>query len=152
MATKVKKEKVEKKAEIKEKKEPYFYAVGRRKSATAQAKLFAQDKAGDEDILINGKKLIDYFPTKIYQDIILAPFQTTGTSGKFMAKIDVRGGGPRGQVEAVRLSVARAIVKYDEALKTSLRAAGYLTRDSRKVERKKAGLKKARRAPQWQKR
>jgi small subunit ribosomal protein S9 len=148
----IKKDKEKKQAVIKDKKEPYFYAVGRRKSATAQAKLFSREKVGDEDLTINGKKMVEYFPTQTFQEIFLAPMRTAGVLGKFMAKVDVRGGGSRGQVEAVRLAVARAIVKFDEGLKTSLRAAGYLTRDSRKVERKKAGLKKARRAPQWQKR
>jgi small subunit ribosomal protein S9 len=148
MSIKVKKEK----EEIKAKKVPYFYAVGRRKSATAQIKMIIKEKTSDDDLMINGKTLAVYFPTITFQNIFMAPLRTAGILGKAAVKMDIRGGGSRGQVEAARLAIARAIVKFDETIKTTLRAEGFLTRDSRKVERKKAGLKKARRAPQWQKR
>jgi small subunit ribosomal protein S9 len=130
----------------------YFYAVGRRKASTAQAKIFLVEKADDGDIVINGKKYTEYFPTITFQNILIAPLKLSGIFGKAEVKMKIIGGGVRGQVEAARLAIARALVKSDETLKASLRPAGFLTRDSRKVERKKAGLKKARRAPQWQKR
>jgi len=130
----------------------YFYAVGRRKTASAQVRLFANDKATDDEIVINGKKLKDYFPVISMQNNLLAPLKTVGMYGKFSMSVIVRGGGMTGQVEGIRLGIARALVKYDESLKKTLKDIGLLTRDSREVERKKPGLKKARKAPQWAKR
>ena len=132
--------------------EKYFYAVGRRKAATAQIRLFENDKATDNDLIINGKKFKDYFPTTSLQNNFLAPLKAVGMQGKVRMTVIVRGGGTTGQVEAVRLGIARALVEYDEKLKKTLKDIGLLTRDSRKVERKKPGLKKARKAPQWAKR
>ena len=130
----------------------YFYAVGRRKSAVAQVRLFENDKATDDDLIVNNKKFKQYFPIAPLQNNFLAPLKAVGMQGKVSMTVIVRGGGFNGQVEAVRLGVARALVVYDEKLKKTLKDLGFLTRDSRKVERKKAGLKKARKSPQWAKR
>lgn len=135
-----------------EKLEKYFYAVGRRKTSVAQVRLFENEKATEADLLINGKKMKEYFPVASMQSNLLSPLRTVGMLGKFRMTVLVRGGGVTGQVEAVRLGIARALVKYDEKLKKSLKDVGLMTRDSREVERKKPGLKKARRAPQWAKR
>jgi small subunit ribosomal protein S9 len=155
-----KKAKIEaKKVEIKEekqveapKKEKYFYAVGRRKASTAQAKLYPSEKAGENDLIVNRKKMKEYFPMLMMQNTFMAPLKSTGMINKFKVAVQVRGGGVRGQAEAARLAISRALVVFDENLKKSLRDLGFMTRDSRVVERKKAGLKKARRAPQWAKR
>lgn len=152
----VKAEKVEKtvKAAPKAKKsdERYFYAVGRRKASVAQVRLYADDKATDNDLLVNGKKYKEYFPMISSQNSLLAPLKAVGMQGKFRMTVLVRGGGTTGQVEAVRLGVARALVVADETLKKTLKDLGLMTRDAREVERKKAGLKKARKSPQWAKR
>ncbi len=127
----------------------YLYAVGRRKTSIAQVRLFT-DKGGD--LLVNEKPYREYFPTLNLQKNLALPLKLTKTLNKFNIRVLVKGGGVRGQAEAVRLGIARTLVLYDKNLKKSLRDAGLLTRDSRKKERKKPGLKKARRAPQWQKR
>lgn len=140
---------------VKEKKAfsgKYFYAVGRRKSSVAQVRIYPDEKAGDNDCVINNKKIKEYFPGVSLQNILFAPLRAVGTHGKFKLSILVRGGGFRGQVEASQLGIARALVKSDESLRKTLKDLKFLTRDSRKVERKKPGLKKARRAPQWAKR
>jgi small subunit ribosomal protein S9 len=143
-------------AEIKEEKkkapDKYFYAVGRRKTSVAEVRLYPQEKAGENDLLVNKKKFKDYFPILTLQNIILSPFKATGATNKFKSLISVRGGGFHGQAEAVRLGISRALVSHDQSLKKVLKDSGYLTRDSRIVERKKPGLKKARKAPQWAKR
>ncbi|MFC1644699.1 30S ribosomal protein S9 [Patescibacteria group bacterium] len=132
--------------------EKYFYAVGRRKSSTAQVRIYETEKAGDSDLIVNGKKLREYFPLAAMQSNFLAPLRETGMHGKFKVSVLVKGGGITGQVEASRLGIARALVKFDENLKPILKSNGFMTRDAREVERKKPGLKKARRAPQWAKR
>ncbi len=155
--------KVEAKAQVKEVKEvkakvekkisaKYFYGVGRRKTSVAQVRLFENDKATDADLIINKKEMTIYFPTLAQQNIMTAPLKMVGMHGKFTMTVLVKGGGMTGQVEAVQLGIARALVVFDEALKKTLRDNGFLTRDARKVERKKPGLKKARKAPQWAKR
>jgi|WetSurMetagenome_2_1015567.scaffolds.fasta_scaffold1118560_1 small subunit ribosomal protein S9 len=133
-------------------KEKYFYAVGRRKASNAQVKLYPSEKAGENDLIVNKKKLREYFPSTTVQNIFLAPLKATATTNKFKINVSVRGGGFKGQAEAIRLAISRSLVKFNEEYKKSLRDLGYLTRDSRVVERKKPGLKKARRAPQWAKR
>ncbi len=143
----VKIEKVAKKSN-----DPYFYAVGRRKTSVAQVRLYADEKATDNDLIINGKKLKDYFPTINLQNNFLSPLKAVGMQGKFRMTVLVRGGGVTGQVEAVRLGIARALVVFNGELKKTLKDLGMMTRDAREVERKKAGLKKARKAPQWAKR
>jgi len=161
VAKKVKKEKIapvvapevaEVKVEKKSADEVYFYGVGRRKASVAQVRLYAYDKATDSDFIINKKKLKDYFPGANLQNTFLSPLKAVGLYGKMRVTVLVRGGGVTGQIEAVRLGISRALVKYDETLKKSLKDLGYMTRDAREVERKKPGLKKARKAPQWAKR
>jgi small subunit ribosomal protein S9 len=132
--------------------EKYFYAVGRRKTSVAQVRLFENDNATDDDLVVNGKKFKEYFPSVSAQNNFLSPLKTVGMQGKVSMTIIVNGGGVTGQVDAARLGVARALVKFDETLKKTLKDIGLMTRDSRKVERKKPGLKKARKAPQWSKR
>lgn len=146
-------EKVEKVAKVaKKEKEVYFYAVGRRKTSVAQVRLFENEKATDNDLIINDKKLKEYFPTISLQNSLLSPLKAVGMHNKFRMTVLVRGGGVTGQVEAIRLGIARALVKYSAELKKTLKDLGLMTRDAREVERKKAGLKKARKAPQWAKR
>jgi small subunit ribosomal protein S9 len=130
----------------------YFYAVGRRKTSVAQVRLYEDEKATDNDLVINGKKLKDYFPTISQQNNMLAPLKAVGLYGKFSATVLVRGGGVTGQVEATRLGISRALVVFNAELKKTLKDLGFMTRDAREVERKKAGLKGARKAPQWAKR
>lgn len=130
----------------------YFYAVGRRKTSVAQVRLFEDDKATENDLVINDKKMKEYFPTISLQNNLMTPFKAVGLTNKFSMTVLVRGGGVTGQVEAVRLGIARALVKYNVELKKTLKTFGLMTRDAREVERKKAGLKKARKAPQWAKR
>ncbi len=134
------------------KKEKYFFAVGRRKTSVAQIKLYPSDKAGENDLIVNKKKMKEYFPILTLQNIFLSPLKATGNINKFKAAVAARGGGFRGQAEAARLGIARALVKYNPEYKKPLRNLGFLTRDARVVERKKPGLKKARKAPQWAKR
>ena len=129
--------------------EKYFYAVGRRKASIAQVRVYNSSKE-DNEIEVNKKEFKKYFPTLTLQSVILAPLRLT--TSKFRITVLVKGGGFNGQVEAVRLGISRALTIFDESLKKSLKDNGFLTRDSRIVERKKPGLKKARRAPQWQKR
>ncbi len=132
----------------------YLYAVGRRKTAVAQVRLYpvAADQEEPIEHVVNKKTVAEYFPTAALQTAFHASLEKTGLATSFRVSVVVRGGGVNAQAEAVRLGVARALVKHDELLRPALRAAGFLTRDSRAVERKKPGLKKARRAPQWAKR
>ena len=144
-------------AEKKEaKSSKYFQGVGRRKSAVAQVRLFAvkekKTAQDQEDILVNGKHFSDFFGLGELREIVSSPFKSVGGTSAFKATVVVKGGGIRGQAESVRLGIARALVVFDESFKKPLRDLGYLTRDARIVERKKPGLKKARRAPQWAKR
>lgn len=130
----------------------YFYAVGRRKTSVAQVRIFPSASIGEEDLIVNNRDMKEYFSGAIMQATFVSPFKETGMLDKFKVSVIVRGGGISSQVEAVRLGIARALIKFDETLRPVLKANGFLTRDSRKVERKKPGLKKARRAPQWAKR
>jgi small subunit ribosomal protein S9 len=133
--------------------EKYFRGIGRRKLSIAGAKLFVSSlKAANQEILINKKNYKEYFPLAELQDIVAAPLKAVSVSQIGKITIAVRGGGMRGQAEASRLGIARALVLIDESFKKTLRDLGYLTRDARVVERKKPGLKKARRAPQFSKR
>lgn len=147
----VKKESEKKAVKKDVKEEHYFYAVGRRKTAVAKIKLFTS-KNKQNIIITNGKKAEDYFPIKRLVDIVYMPFALTGEDAHFRVEIKLTGGGTSAQAEASRLGIARALIIFDETLKKLLKDEGFLTRDSRKVERKKAGLKKARKAPQWSKR
>lgn len=130
----------------------YFYAVGRRKSSVAQVRLYSDLKYVGDPFTVNGKKAAEYFSVENIFRELLKPLELTGLEKKVGISVLVRGGGVRGQAEAVRLGIARALTLYDESLRQVLKSAKYLKRDPRVVERKKAGLKKARRAPQWAKR
>lgn len=131
--------------ETKIKKNQYFPGLGRRKTAVARVRLFPMDK--ERVTVVINDKLIEK-----KDDLYLEPLVLTGLLEKYSIKAVVSGGGTESQREAIRLGVARALLKIDESLKPTLRKAGLLTRDPRAVERKKPGLKKARRAPQWAKR
>jgi small subunit ribosomal protein S9 len=127
----------------------YFQSVGRRKTATAIVRIFPEKS---DEILINKKNFKEYFPTTFQQKMILSPLELTQNLGNFKIVALVRGGSKNSQAEAVRLGISRALVLFNPNLRTILKSAGFLKRDPRKKERKKFGLKKARRAPQWQKR
>lgn len=127
----------------------YLYAVGRRKNATARVRFH---KKGEGEIIVNEKKYTEYFPTAILQKIVTEPLNKANYKLTGNITIKVQGGGKKGQAESVRHGIARVLLKIDESFKNSLKKAGLLTRDARKKERKKPGLKKARRAPQWSKR
>ena len=128
---------------------PYFYGTGRRKKSVARVRLYP----GSGEITINGRSIDDYFGLETLKLIVNQPFGVTDTVGKFDIVCTVRGGGLSGQAGAIRHGLARALVVADEAAyKKALKAAGFLTRDPRMKERKKYGLKAARRAPQFSKR
>lgn len=143
---------VTKTKEIKEakevKKEKYFEAVGRRKTSIARVRLYT--KKGD--IIINDKDYSKYFPILRLQKAVISPIEELSVADKVGVTVKVQGGGINSQSGAVRLGIARALVLYNPNFRKPLRKVGYLTRDARAVERKKYGLKKARRAPQWKKR
>lgn len=127
----------------------YIFAVGRRKRAVAR--VFLHHEGGGE-IVVNKKPLAAYFPIEAWRARIMAPLLQTRYKTSVNINVSVSGGGLHGQAVAVQLGIARALLKLDETLRTVFRARGYLTRDPREKERKKPGLKRARRAPQWQKR
>ena len=147
----VKKEEQEEivKKETAEKAE-YFYGLGKRKTSIAQVRIYPAGKS--KEIMVNDKKLADYFQVGRLINLVKEPFLSAGEGQDFHAVVKVAGGGVSSQAEAVRLGVSRALIKFDEALRKTLKAKGFLTRDARIVERKKAGLRKARRSPQWAKR
>ena len=122
--------------------------VGRRK--TSKARIFLVKGSGS--ITVNKKKLEDYFGREVAQMVVKQPLETVQMSEGVDIKATVSGGGSFGQAGAIRLGIARALVKYDENFKSLLKKEGFLTRDSRKVERKKVGLRKARKRPQYSKR
>jgi small subunit ribosomal protein S9 len=130
-------------AEKKATQNQYHYGVGRRKTAVAQVRLYTQ---GSGKISVNDK------PVTAENQSYLAPLQLAGMLGNTDLTVKVHGGGFSGQEEAIRHGISRALVAMDEGYKTSLRKAGYLTRDPREKERQKPGLKGARRSPQWSKR
>lgn len=125
------------------------YATGRRKEASARVWIMPK---GRGQIQVNGRSLDDYFCRDSLKMMINQPFEAVESSGRFDVFCTIRGGGTTGQAQAIRHGVARALVEFDETLKSKLRTAGLLTRDSRKVERKKYGLKKARKSFQFSKR
>jgi small subunit ribosomal protein S9 len=129
-------------------KQSYFSGTGRRKTATAQVKLMP----GNGAIIIDGKPLEERFPSMEHQRVINLPFITTESVGKYNAVIKVDGGGVTGQSGAICHGISRALVQADERFKPILRQNGLLTRDARAKERKKPGLKRARKAPQYTKR
>ena len=126
----------------------YFYGLGRRKCAIAQVRLYP----GEGGIVVNGKASREYFGREALDIMVQQPLQATDTGARFNVVAKVIGGGPAGQAGAVRLGIARALVVAEETNKPLLRANGLLTRDPRVKERKKPGLKRARKAPQYTKR
>ena len=125
-----------------------YYSTGRRKSSTARVYL----SAGKGDISVNNRPLDTYFGRETARMVVRQPLQVADMSDKFDIKVFVKGGGNTGQAGAIRHGITRALMKYDEALRSPLRRAGYVTRDAREVERKKVGLHKARKRPQYSKR
>ena len=124
-------------------------AVGRRKQAIARVRI----APGAGGITVNGREFADYFPNKLHQQLITDPFTVLELSGSYDVIARITGGGPSGQAGALRLAIARALNEIDrENNRATLKKAGFLTRDARVIERKKAGLKKARKAPQFSKR
>ncbi|TJY56675.1 30S ribosomal protein S9 [Sinimarinibacterium sp. CAU 1509] len=126
----------------------YKYGTGRRKTATARVFL----KPGKGDITINNKTVEDYFGRETSRMLVRQPLEISESLDRFDLKITVAGGGPNGQAGAIRHGITRALIDYDENLRKPLRDAGLVTRDAREVERKKIGLHKARRGPQYSKR
>lgn len=125
-----------------------YYGTGRRKTSTARVLL----RPGKGDIRINDRTLDEYFGRETTRMIVRQPLVAVEMENKFDAAINVAGGGPSGQAGAIRHGITRALLAYDEALRKPLRKAGYVTRDARAVERKKYGLHKARKRPQYSKR
>lgn len=125
-----------------------YYGTGRRKSSSARVFL----RAGSGNITVNGKALGDFFGRETASMVVRQPLNAVDMAEKFDINITVEGGGITGQSGAIRLGIARALLQYDETLRSALKTAGFLTRDARKVERKKVGLHKARRATQFSKR
>ncbi len=127
----------------------YHYGVGRRKSAVARVRLYP----GNGTITVNGKPAIEYFGGRaVYQADLVLPMQVTGTSERFDVRAKVVGGGVSGQVGAIRHGIARALTRADDEFRPTLKSGKLLTRDPRAKERKKVGLKRARKAPQYTKR
>ena len=127
---------------------PYFYGTGRRKSSIARVRLYP----GSGKITINGRDIDEYFGLETLKLVINQPFGVTNTVGKYDIVANVKGGGISGQAGAIRHGIARALIVAERELRPALKKEGYLTRDPRMKERKKYGLKKARRAPQFSKR
>ncbi len=125
-----------------------YYATGRRKTSSARVYL----STGAGDIVVNGKPLDVFFGRKTAQMIVRQPLELVDMISNIDLKVTVRGGGISGQAGAIRHGITRALISYDETLRSSLRKAGFVTRDAREVERKKVGLRKARRATQFSKR
>ncbi|MDQ3895258.1 MAG: 30S ribosomal protein S9 [Actinomycetota bacterium] len=125
-----------------------YQGTGKRKTSVARVIL----RPGDGATWVNGRTIEEYFPRVAHRTLALAPFKVAGVEGTFDLRVRVEGGGPSGQAGAVRHGVARALVEADPELRLPLKRAGFLTRDARIVERKKAGLHKARKAPQFSKR
>lgn len=127
----------------------YIEAVGRRKTSTARVRLTPATK---ETVIVNGKNLAAYFKTKELVNIVGEPMSKAKIDAKFEIEARVLGGGSHSQSEAIRHGIARALTEFDLELRTKLKKAGFLKRDPRMKERRKFGLKKARKAPQWSKR
>ena len=128
--------------------EQFYYGTGRRKSSTARVFL----SRGSGDIVVNRRPLDEYFGRETARMVIRQPLEVADMLGKVDIKVNVSGGGNTGQAGAIRHGITRALLQYDEMLRPALRKAWFVTRDSRKVERKKVGLHKARKRPQYSKR
>jgi small subunit ribosomal protein S9 len=125
-----------------------YRGTGKRKTSVARVIL----RPGDGGTWFNGRTLEEYFPRATHRAVVLAPLNVAGLEGQYDLRVRVQGGGPSGQAGAVRHGIARALVEIDPELRVPLKRQGFLTRDARIVERKKAGLHKARKAPQFSKR
>ena len=125
-----------------------YYGTGRRKTSTAR--VFMRNGAGD--ITVNKRPLDQYFGREVARMIVRQPLELVELAGKFDINVTVAGGGSVGQAGAIRHGITRALMEYDESLRGTLRSSGYVTRDAREVERKKVGLRKARKRPQYSKR
>ena len=130
-------------------KSAYFYANGKRKNAIATVRLYPE---GQGELSINGAKLRDWADDELMVHIVQQPLETLGAKKDVDVEIVTRGGGKKSQAEAIRLGISRAFVKKDSTTREQLKAEGFMTRDSRVKERKKPGLRGARRSPQWSKR
>lgn len=130
-------------------KKDFIYAVGRRKSASARVRYY---KKGSGEIIVNNQNFKIYFPYFTWQQIVTQPLEMSNKEKEGKIVVKVKGGGKMGQAESIRLGITRVLVQLDPDLRKTLKKAGFLTRDPRVKERKKYGLKRARRAPQWQKR
>lgn len=139
----------EKAAPAKKSAQEYYYAAGKRKTAIARVRLYPKGKGL---VTVNEKPMADYFKLLTSAGIITSPLKMTGTSKDFDISVRVSGGGISAQADAIRHGIARALLVYNDTLRGTLKKAGFLTRDSRIKERKKPGLKRARRAPQFSKR
>lgn len=127
----------------------FIQTVGRRKSAVARVRLMRKGKG---QIVVNEKPLSEYFQAVMYQNVVNEPLPLVGLQDDADISVKVEGGGHKAQAEAIRLGIARALIEHNEEWRPTLRKMGWLTRDPRVKERKKPGLKRARRAPQWAKR
>ena len=127
---------------------PLVQATGRRKESVARVRF----REGGGQLTLNGRSLESYFPTMAQRMRVMEPLQITSTQGRYDIDATLEGGGVTGQVDALRLGIARGLIQLDSDLRDTLKKAGLLTRDARRVERKKYGLRKARRAPQYTKR
>ncbi|WP_045857335.1 30S ribosomal protein S9 [Teredinibacter purpureus] len=125
-----------------------YYGTGRRKTSTARVFI----STGSGIITVNDRPLDEYFGREVARMIVRQPLEATDNAEKFDIKVTVKGGGSFGQAGAIRHGLTRALMVYDETLRPTLRSAGYVTRDAREVERKKVGLRKARKKPQFSKR
>jgi len=125
-----------------------YYGTGRRKTSTARVFI----SVGSGKIVINDRPIEDYFGREVARMIVRQPLELTANAERFDVKATVKGGGSFGQAGAIRHGLTRALMAYDEALRSQLRSAGFVTRDAREVERKKVGLRKARKKPQFSKR
>jgi small subunit ribosomal protein S9 len=143
-----KEEKINKEKPSQSKKGKYYYATGRRKTAVARVRLYS----GKGEVIINEKPFKEYLPTYYLQNTILESLVLTGNQNKFNAVVKTKGGGIRGQAEAIRLGIAKALLNSNKNLKTTLKKVGLLTRDPREKERKKYGRRGARRGRQFRKR
>jgi small subunit ribosomal protein S9 len=140
--------------EIAKKSEKYFLGIGRRKTSTSQVRLYPQKKSEETalEMTVNGMDYKKYFPLKKLQEVVTSPINLLHLQNRFRISCIVSGGGVPSSAGAIRLGISRALIEANPIFKKPLKRIGYLTRDARKKERKKPGLKKARRAPQWQKR
>ncbi len=133
----------------KTKLQEYYYGLGKRKTAVARVRLYANGKG---NFTVNDKPLDDFIKTSIGHTVIKAPLRLTGTMKNFDISVKVDGGGTSAQNDAIRHGISRALLEYNDTFRGTLKKAGFLTRDARVKERKKPGLKRARRAPQFSKR